>query len=166
LWPFGLFDMVNGKLEPQTIVTTDTKRQTLEGAGFRKVVEPPTKAADNPVALMAIMGPKRAASPAERAAFGAVLRIQNPNIHTPETMACVECHAAQRMQTAGETTLGLAPTEFGADYFPTTLKMPTRTIDAENFHSCGYLGSNLAISTRTANETAAVVAAMNALLGS
>jgi hypothetical protein len=165
LWPFGIFDVVDGKLEQQTIVTTDTKRQTLEGAGPRKVVEPSTQSKDNPNALLSLMGPKRAPSPAERAAFAAVLRIQHPAKHTPETIACVECHAAQRMQSAAEKTLGLTPAEFGDDYFEPTIAPPERTIDAENFHSCGYLGTNLAISTRTANETAAVVAAMNALLG-
>lgn len=166
LWPFGLFDMIDGNLVQQDIVTLGAKRQTLEGAGPRKVIEPQTTSADNPGALLAVMGPTRTATERERAAYAALLRIQNPTKHTPDTMACAECHTAQRMQRAAEKTLGLLATEFAADHFATGTPLPETPIDAENFHAAGYLGDNLAVSVRTANETAAVVAALTALLRS
>ena len=165
LWPFGLFDMIDGKLVQQDIVTLGAKRQTLEGAGPRKVIEPQTTSADNPAALLSVFGPTRTATDGERAAYAALLRIQNPTKHTPDTMACAECHTAQRMQRAAEMTLGLRATELPGDHFATGIPLPTTPVDAENFHAAGYLGDNLAVSVRTANETAAVVTALTALLG-
>ena len=163
-WPFGIFDVVGGKLVQQDIVTLGVKRQTLEGV-FRKVVDPVTRSADNPDALLSISGPVRAPTAAETAAYAALLRIQNPTKHTPETMACAECHAAQRMQTAAQNTLGLLPTDFAADHFVSPVApTPESKMGSENFHAAGYLAANLAVSTRTANETAAVVTAMTALL--
>ncbi|HEY5937733.1 MAG TPA: hypothetical protein VIU61_23960 [Kofleriaceae bacterium] len=165
LWPFGLFDVIDGKLVEQDIVTLGAKRQTLEGAGPLKVIAPQTASADNPAALLTVRGPARTATDRERAAYAALLRIQNPTKHTPDTMACAECHAAQRMQRAAEITLGLRATDLAEDYFATGIPLPATPVDAENFHAAGYLGDNLAVSVRTANETAAVVAALTALLG-
>jgi hypothetical protein len=164
-WPFGIFDVAGGKLAPQKIVTLGLERQVLEGAGPVKVVRPATSSKDNPAALLPVFGPSRSASAAERAAFAAALRIQNPGRHTPETMACAECHAAQRLQSSGEAVLGLRVADFREDHFASTVLAPGGRIEAENFHSCGYLGTSLAVSTRTANETAVVLGAFDVLLG-
>jgi hypothetical protein len=164
-WPFGIFEVVGGKLAAQKIVTLDVDRQILEGAGPLKVVRPPTKSKDNPGALLSVFGASRTANAAERSAFAATLRIQHPGLNTPETMACAECHAAQRMQSSGESVLGLRAADFAADHYASSVVPPAGRIEAENFHSCGYLGTNLAVSTRTANETAAVLSAFDALLG-
>ena len=164
LWPFGIFDVVGGKLVGQKIPTVGVDRQKLEGAGPIKVVHSPTTSPDNPSSLLSIFGAPRPPSEKERAAYAAVLRIQNPAKHTPETMGCAECHASQRMQSAAESVLGLRPADFAADHFTPVVTPPAERIDAENFHACGYLGTNLSVSTRTANETSAVLAALNELL--
>jgi hypothetical protein len=165
LWPFGGFNVVDGKLAKKIIPTLTVDRQTLEGAAFRKVIEPTTSSPDNPDALLSVMGPQREATAAERAAYASLLRIQNPKKHNPDTMACAECHVAQRMQVAAEKTLGLRATDFAADNFASTLQPVSSKIDSENFHAVAYLGTNLAVTMRTANDTSAVLQEMSTLLG-
>jgi hypothetical protein len=164
LWPFGTFTVVDGKLVKGKIATLDVDHQTLEGAGPRKVIDPGTSAPDKPAPLLALFGPARAPSDAERSAYAAVLRIQNPTKHNPDTMACAECHAAQRMQEAAERTLGMNATDFASDAYASKVKVAPGKIDPENFHLLGYLGTNLAIGTRTAHDTDAVLEAMRALI--
>jgi hypothetical protein len=164
LWPFGSFTVVDGKVVKNTIPTLATDRQTLEGAGPRKVIEPSTSSADNPGALLAIMGPARRATDGERTAYASVLRIQNPTQHNPDTMACAECHVAERLQQAAERTLGLRAADFAADAFVSKVQAKPGKVDPENFHLVSYLGTNLAVGTRTAHDTDAALDAINALL--
>jgi hypothetical protein len=162
-WVFGAFDIKDGKAVTRPIATLGAERQTLEGAGAMKVIKPVTSAKDNPSALLAVFG-RREATPADRAAYAAVLRIENPTRHTPETVACAECHAAERMHETG-VALGLAPAEFAADYYtPVVTSATAGKITSENFHAVSYLGTNLAVSTRTANDTSFVLAEMRTLL--
>jgi hypothetical protein len=165
LWPFGTFEVADGRLIKKTIPTLAVDRQTLEGAGPRKVIAPLTSSPDNPAALLGIMGPARSATVAERAAYASVLRIQNPGKHNPDTMACAECHAAQRMQESAERMLGLRAEDFASDAYTSTVKVTPGKIDSENFHLTSYLGTNLSVGTRTAHETDAVLEKMRLLLG-
>ena len=164
LWPFGTFEVKDGKVLKKTIPTLSVDRQTLEGAGPRKVIEPITSSPDNPAVLLGIMGATRTATAAERAAYGSVLRIQHPGKHNPDTIACAECHAAQRMQEAAERTLGLRVEDFASDAYASSVKVTPGKIDSENFHLTSYLGTNLAVGTRTAHDTNAVLATMRVLL--
>ena len=160
-WKFGGFDIVDGKAVPKQIATLGDEHQTLEGAGPMKVIHPPTSSPDNPAPLLAVFG-RRDPTPADRAAFAAVLRIENPKRHNPETIACAECHAAERMHATADS-LGLHAD--GPDAFHSDITSATAgKIDAENFHAVSYLGTNLAVTTRTANDTSAVLAEMRALL--
>jgi hypothetical protein len=164
LWEFGAFDVEGGKATRRPIATLAGDHQTLEGAGPRMVIDPQTSSPDNPDVLLTLFGAPRAPTEAERAAYGAVLRIENPAKHTPETMACAECHAAQRMRAAAERMFGLRANEPASDTLDLTVISATTRIDNENFHATSYLGTNLAVTTRTANDTTAVLAAMNNLL--
>jgi hypothetical protein len=164
LWPFGIFEVIDGKPVAQKIVNLGSERQTLEGAGPRFVMQPAVTGADSPGALLSLFGAARTATAAERAAFAAVLRIQNPAKHTPDTVACAECHAAQRVQAHAQRMLGLRAEDFADDHYASTVAAPPLDTSAENFHATGYLATHLAVSTRAANETAAVLAAMRSLL--
>ena len=115
--------------------------------------------------MLALFGPARAATPAERDAYAAVLRIQHPGKHNPDTMACAECHAAQRMQEGAERMLGLRATDFASDAYTSKVQAAPGKISSENFHLAGYLGTNLAVGTRTVHDTQAVLDAMHVLLG-
>jgi hypothetical protein len=162
-WPFGTFSVVDGKAVRKSIPTLTSEKQTLEGS-FNQVINPPTTSSDNPAALFRVFGSARAPKPEERAAYAALLRIQNPAKHNPDTIACAECHAAQRLQTAAEKTLGLRPADFADDAYVSTVLPAPGKIDGENFHAVSYLGTNLAVLVRTANDTSAVLAQMNTLL--
>jgi hypothetical protein len=163
-WPFGTFTVVDGAAVKKPIPTLTVDHQTLEGSGPRNVIEPLTSSPDNPAALLALMGPARTATPAERDAYAAVLRIQHPGKHNPDTMACAECHAAQRMQAAAERTLGLRAADFASDAYASKVQAAPGKIHSENFHLAGYLGTNLAVATRTVHDTNAVLDAMHVLL--
>jgi hypothetical protein len=164
VWPFGSFKVDDGHVVKNTIPTLTTDRQTLEGT-FRQVIAPVTSSPDNPAALLTITGAKREATAPERAAFASLLRIQNPTKHNPDTMACAECHVAQRLTRVAETTLGLSASDFAADAFTSTVQRAPDKIHGENFHAASYLGTNLAVAVRTANETSAALQAMQTLLG-
>lgn len=163
LWSFGAFDVRDGKAVPRRIATLDAEQQTLEGAGPRKVITPPTSSKDNPAALLGVFG-RHDANDSDRAAYAAVLRIENPTLHNPDTMACAECHAAERMHATGDT-LGLRTEQFASDGYRADVQSAAAgKIANENFHAVSYLGTNLAITTRTANDTSAVLAEMKTLL--
>jgi len=164
VWNFGALDVADGNASIRKLATLDHDHQSLEGAGPRLVISPQSPAADKPHALLSSSNVRKPTDP-ERAAYAAVLRIENPTLHNADTTGCAECHAAERMRRTGERQFGLRADAFAADAAKEILTSVTKgKIDAENFHAAGYLGTNLAIITRTANETSWVLAAVNTLL--
>jgi hypothetical protein len=161
LWTFGAFDIRDGKPVRTKIATIDADQQTLEGAGPRKVVVPVTSSSDNPGPLLGVFG-RHDVTEADRGAYAAALRIENPTRHNPETMSCAECHAAERAHATGDS-LGLQPEPLDA-YRSDVSSATAGKINNENFHAVSYLGTNLAISTRTANDTSAVLTELRSLL--
>jgi hypothetical protein len=160
-WQFGALDVANGDVSIRKLATLEHDHQSLKGAATRLVITPQSPAADRPHALLAL-GTSKKPTEAQQRAYAAVLRIENPTIHNADTTGCSECHVAERIRRAAEKQLGLRPT---ADMFQTELVSSTAgKIAAENFHAAGYLGTNLAIATRTASETSVAVAAIDALL--
>jgi hypothetical protein len=163
-WIFGALDVADGGSTIRQLATLDHDHQSLEGGGPRLVIKPTTSSPDRLDALLAVSGTRKATE-REVAAYGAVLRIENPAIHNADTTGCAECHVTERVRRTAERQLGLRATAFGADLYEVSFSSTTQgKIDGENFHAASYLGANLAVITRTVNETSAVVTAMNALL--
>ena len=105
-------------------------------------------------------------SPLLRELAASVARIENPNIHTPETMDCVSCHTAQ---TAGSilfsrvSSLQRDPGHVEASFSSSSplLNLSTRQGSTQILRALGYFERHLILSRRVINETAKVVDRLN-----
>ena len=163
-WQFGALDVAGGVSSIRPLATLEHDHQSLTGAGTRLVISPQSSAPDRPHALLALGSTKKPTETQQRA-YAAVLRIENPTTHNAGTTGCAECHVAERIRRSAEKQLGLRATSFAGDVFQTDLVSASAgKIAAENVHAAGYLGTNLAIATRTVHETSVAVEAIDGLL--
>jgi hypothetical protein len=88
-----------------------------------------------------------------QAAFEAAYRAQNPQMHNAENMDCATCHLAEGAQQKGHA-LGLTATN-GFTHARSLARVDQRT-SITNLHAFGYLGRDVAIMQRTANESVIV----------
>lgn len=168
-WTFGVLDKVNGVYQPGTIATTRARQQSLTttfGAPghLAATVDPATTHADDLTLLLDTAEAMRATPEARQRAFAAALRVQSPRVHTPDTIDCVSCHTATPALRSAEALFGLSSQGHADRFAPSTPVANPEAATINNIHAFSYLGHQLAVSTRTANETAAVVEAMNTLL--
>jgi hypothetical protein len=122
-----------------------------------------TPVADSPAnfALTLTSGSFNAATPAaQRDALDALVATQNPLLHTAKTVQCIACHTStylgvHRAQVA-VIGLGTLPSRFATthDVQLTDGISPTSSL---SLHAFGWMGPNIAISQRVANETAMVL---------
>lgn len=105
-------------------------------------------------------------SPLLKELAASVARIENPNIHTPETMDCVSCHAAQ---TAGTVLFSRVPSLKNdpgrveaafSSAFP-LLNVSSLQGNTQILRALGYFERHLILSRRVINETAHVVEQIN-----
>jgi len=111
-----------------------------------------------------------AATPESRArAFNALLRIEHPDLHTPDTVDCASCHAVEPVRRLiGKK---LFPNDLAASrgaFVPDAQFVPAADVaqatppDATvNVHMFSYKASTPSIHMRTINESAAIVAHLN-----
>jgi hypothetical protein len=125
------------------------------------------------LALLANLDSANAATAdARKAAFGALLRVENPTKNSPDTIDCASCHLATPVSdvVAGpKFALSSAgdPDAFSPDPAFVDAAEMAHTFDdgdagALNVHAFSYVGDRAGINQRTVNETAAVVAYVNA----
>lgn len=129
--------------------------------------QPETVAADD-IQVLANYGLALAASAADRqGGYDAALRIENPNVHSPNTIDCVSCHMSQpARQLTAEKYFGLSAVgnanAFATDPgIPATDVVPTTAVldgDRLNLHAFSYRGTAAMINQRVINETAAILA--------
>ena len=170
-WRFGGFDHKGAVWERLQIPTTTTTEQELLG-GFPNAGElagstpTPGASGDDLRLLLNSTMANLADDPARRTAFGAALRIENPTKHTPDTVDCLSCHVAMAARSLGESQYGLSAAGH-PDRFTSTRDLrytPPSEPSLENLHALSYLGTELGVNQRTANETAAISGALSALL--
>ena len=104
-------------------------------------------------------------------AFAALNRLENPTLHTPDTTDCASCHAVEPVrkligkqhyasEMAAAKTHAFAPNE---TYVPAAdLAAPAGTDAGINVHMFSYKGTTPSVHRRTINETAEIVADLNA----
>jgi len=170
-WRFGGFDHKPTGWERIQIPTTTTTEQELLG-GFPNAGElagttsTPGSSGDDIRLLINSASANLSSDAARRAAFGAALRIENPDKHTPDTVDCLSCHVAMAARSLGETQYGLSAVG-NPDRFTSSRDLrftPPSEPSLENLHALSYLGTELGINQRTVNETAAIATALSALL--
>jgi hypothetical protein len=93
-------------------------------------------------------------------AFNAALRVQNPLIHSAITTDCANCHLAEGAVRIGEAQYGFGPGP--AFTHPRSLARVDQRTSVTNLHAFGYLGRQVSIMQRTANESVLVAAALEA----
>ena len=103
-------------------------------------------------------------------AFAAMLRLENPDMHTPDTIDCASCHAVEPVRKllgakhyASEMGSSRGAFEPDARWVPDADLVELETGESGvNVHMFSYKGTTPSIHRRTINESAAVVAHVNA----
>lgn len=173
-WNFSGFDVASGATTPMVIPTLPAGTTSVSFfRGFEPNTlsgdfTPPTTAADD-LQLLGNLAKATANADGRKLAFEAAERVEDPRLHTPDTIDCASCHAAQPaidMVGTRKFQLERGPEAFAPDErfvpksdFAQTTK-PTDTNDV-NVHMFGYKGRNPSIHQRTINESAAIVAALS-----
>jgi hypothetical protein len=161
-WNFSGVDVANGTPTRMAIPTVPPGTTTVAFfAGFspgtltgEPAFTPATEAA--PIDDLQLLGDVHRAARASAAdrqrAYDASLRIEDPRLHSPNTIDCASCHLAQAVRgMVGEAAFHLAA--------PAPAPAPA---DGVNVHMFGYKGTRASIHPRTVNEAAAVTAYVNA----
>lgn len=175
VWVFGITSVTQAKAKTEKIATTRSTIQALEGPGFNSPMHltsisgrasDKATETDSDDKLSAILDTRTTSPADQRKALNATLRIDNPLIHSPSTMSCVECHVASG---ARKSILVREPTMKKDIDEANVFKAPmsashAASKDVGNLHSFSWKGTDLGISDRTANESASVAAKLNKLL--
>lgn len=167
-WVFGGFD-VGADMERMMIVDAGSEQQRFinvflsDEEDFVASVDPNQLGSDDIRLLFNSNNARAAESERVDAAVSAALRIENPTVHDADSTSCVACHLSTPTRLWAARKLGRGtgahPDRFasGEDL---TLTSETQTIPA-SLRAFGYLHKKVAISQRTVNESAAVVARLN-----
>ena len=179
-WTFAGFDLTKSgstlKAKAMIIPTLPQSATSVEFfAGFASPVNggftPETTSSDDVALMINITNSKAATKTQNKAAFDAALRIENPNFHSPNTIDCASCHAAE----LGQVLIGQGVLKFATDanafvpdakYVSARSMKQTATVKSQpagelNLHMLSYRGSSLFIGQRVINETANVLAYVN-----
>lgn len=173
VWRFGGFDVVDGELVPFAIPTVDDDDQIFsnaddDGVDFEGAFAlPDVRSSDDIRLLFDSKTALAATSEAQIGAYGAALRIESPDFHTPDTIDCVSCHVAASAHAWAEDKLGIDPSAHESAYRDRAGELVGgATVRRTNrLRAFGYFASDVAISQRTANETEAVMAFLDARHG-
>lgn len=178
-WNFSGFDVEKGEtLAIPTLPADDDKHvaffagftpDQLEGdPAFVPVSQAP--AADNMQSLGNRLTAAAQSADDRRRAFGALHRLEDPALHTPDTIDCASCHAVEPIRKlVGEKhfpdDMAAATGAFEPDrrFVPMAdMAVVAQAESGVNVHMFSYKGKVPSVHRRTINETAAVVAHVNA----
>jgi hypothetical protein len=169
-WEFSGFDVLDARAKTITAM----KVPTLPGAateqtffrGFAVEMEgtftPSTAGSDDFTPLADVQRASQLDAAARATAFGALVRSENPSRHSPDTIDCASCHLATPVALLVAKPKFSLLTMGHPDAFKTD-ELPTYDTQGEfNVHAFSYIGRQAGINQRTVNETAAVIAYLNA----
>lgn len=177
-WNFSGFDVAkNAALKIPTLPASDDTHVAFF-AGFTPgqlegdpafVPASRADALDNMQALGNRATATAAGADGRRRAFGALLRLENPDLHTPDTTDCASCHAVEPVRKLigakhFAADMAAARGAFTADarWVPAAdTQLAAQPDSGVNVHMFSYKGSTPSIHTRTLNESAAIVAHVN-----
>jgi hypothetical protein len=171
IWHFDGFDIDDGHGQPMTIPTlpANTTEVIFDTQAIQGFFKPETQSPDD-LALLASHAKGDAATPERRqATFDAISHISNPNVHSPDTIDCATCHAADPIRFDAQRRFGLSPSA-SANAFAPDPTIPVADVahttpdsfsPTVNIHAMSYRAKELAINQRVINETAALVAYFN-----
>lgn len=168
-WTFSSFERVGDALTPHTIPFLSAHQQTVAGSranteNLATESHASLFSTGGPDDVQAILSPARTETgitPDMRASFAAALRVENPGVHDAETTTCGNCHLAEGATRIGKA-FGLP--EAGAFTSPRSLARVDQRTSVTNLHAFGYLGRQVSIMQRTANESVLAADRIAALL--
>ena len=124
--------------------------------------------ADAPAGFRLLMAAREFASAPtadQRQALDVLEAIDNPTLHTAETMQCVSCHIATTVRAdrarAAKVDLATLPSHFSATRFDLT-PLGDEGIRFRTLRALGWFGTSPLVSARVVNESAAVVEELEA----
>lgn len=88
------------------------------------------------------------------AGFAQAIAAQDPHRHTSEDTDCVSCHVAEGARRAGVEVYGMEPTGDFTSARPLAYRRDSKALT--NVHAFSYLGNQVSVMRRTANESALV----------
>ena len=170
-------DLANGASTPMVIPTLPKDSTTVEFVApvaldtLSGSFEPSTTSSDNMDLLAAFSDAEQATKKAQKSAFDAALRIENPKFNSPNTIDCASCHVSAVARVLNGSALGLSATgDLNAFVAPASIPAADLAATAppipgplsRDFHMFSYKGNQPLIMQRVINETASVVAYVNA----
>lgn len=171
-WTFGVFDRApEGQLAPGTIPTLGRATEIVGGSSARAPLPAsnaePFDSQKTKDAVAPLVSPGRpAAGTPEAAALGATLvaalRVQDPSVHDASTTTCSNCHLAEGAVAVASAVYAMPST--GAFTHARSLARVDRRTSVTNLHAFGYLGRDVSIMQRTANESVLVADRMEKML--
>ncbi len=177
-WNFAGFDVAAGATSPMVIPTLPSGTTFVAFfRGFTKDTiagdfRPPTESPDNiGIFANATLAKTRGTEEQRKAALEAIVKIESPAAHSPETIDCASCHAAQPAREIVADRIFKLSAKDSKNLFVANSKwvpagdlaQTTKPLNADdvNVHMFSYKAQNPSIHRRTINETADIVAFLN-----
>ena len=166
LWKFGGFDIAGARHTKMKVASMgEIAEQSFSTLGRNGQSTPAIQSPDDLSLFFRASSAQSATPAAVKKAFTAALRVQNPSMHSPDTVDCVSCHTTTSARIFAEKNANQSATDNPARFtsrFNVALTKSPAAERPDNLRAFGYLGTEVAISQRTANESAAVAEYVNA----
>lgn len=163
-WNFRGFDVKDGVSTPVEIPALPAGTKTVAFfRGFAKDqvggdLHPVTTSADDLSLFADASKARRATTERQRAALDALRNVEDPARHSPNTIDCASCHAAQPLRAlVGERLLGVESEPLAGETSP-------KTAADISVHMFSYMGKTPSIHRRTVTETATIAAYLSTQL--
>jgi hypothetical protein len=162
-WQFALREIAAGAWRDgmlPTIAVTEEHLVTISGGRWDADITPAVTSPDDPRLVLHAQTDQRVQ------AFSATVRVLNPRVHSNQSIDCASCHVAPDIAIFVGSTASLRVQD-DAQHFQSAYpldavpKSSTEAIAFQNIHMASYSGRTLSLSTRTVNETAAVLEMLN-----
>ncbi len=176
-WQFFSFLVDHGTVSPNPIPTLSQSQNGMSLEATTNPLDasgsPATTSSDNLAMLESFMQASQATAADREHAFGAALRVLNPQDNSPDTIDCASCHLAHpAVELVGEQ-LGMTPTASAGAFVPSAaipaidLSETTSLVGSDgvlNIHAFSYRNQDPMINQRVINETAANLVYVGSLL--
>lgn len=161
IWVFRGQQLEGGAFVPMRIPSiADTAQQVLLTGGTSYSVTP---VADVPAGFRVSLDDvsfRAATSVAQREALEALGAVDNPELHTADTVQCVSCHVATTLLAPRAADAGVSLEALESPYRNPRYDLTPLGSEARRFRTLralGYLGTAPLVSQRVVNESAQVV---------
>lgn len=171
-WTFGVFDRAaGGGLVPGLVPTLGRETEIVAGSSAHAPLvgssAEPYDSQKTKDAVAALVSSGRPAPGAPEVAalgpvLGAALRVQDPRVHDASTTSCSNCHLAEGAVSIASGIYGM-PATGGFSHARSLARVDQRT-SVTNLHAFGWLGREVSIMQRTANESVLVADRMEKTL--